>query len=510
MMQMSPETHNNVLNQARSALDAGQPQRAVDLLWPVSGTSSEDPQHWFLLGTALGMVGDARAAEQALRESLKLNATNLQALMNLGRALLEQEKFDEATETIKQVLAINPGHRQARVSLVNALVHLKRYVEAEACCNSLVQNSPGDIEAYVLLGNVYKAKSDFNLALTMFDKALSLDPGSVVALMNKGLALRSMGKNALAMECFEPASRLVPENPNVWYIKGITNISLNSLEQAAEDLEAAFRLNPRDINAGSQLASVYRHLRRLPESVEVSRRILAVDPGNVRARFYTEVFAEGSGGHAVQRIPREVAEATYSQADVGKNFEASLKGGLEYRAPEVLSDAVRDVFGNREASIDVLEIGCGTGLCGSRFADMARTLVGTDLSASMLEVAREKHAYTDLYVADLVDVLSDNHDAFDLVIAMDVLCYFGDLTDIFRQCHQTLRTDGVFAFSVEKPDDDELWQLHPYGHFVHSLAHLRQVAKATGFQELFVREMALRREALEQRIGFVCLYKRES
>lgn len=495
--------------QAVAALQAGQPQQAVALLQPACDASCTNPRHWFLLGVALGITGDTPAAEQALRESLRLDPRNLQALANLGTALAEQKRYDEAVDTLLQVLTLNPGHRPARIGLINALTHLHRYTEAEAQCKQLIARDQNDAEVLTLLGNIHRMKGELGPALARFEKALSADPGSVSAHMNKGLVLRATGDNNAAIKSFSRASQLAPENPAVWFIKGMTRIANNDLEQAAKDLEEAFRLNPHDINAGGQLASVYRHLRRIPESVEVSRRILAVDPENVRAKFYIKAFEKQEAGQAVPRIPREVAEATYSQADVGKNFEASLKGGLEYKAPDVLNDAVRSICDQQGAGLDILEIGCGTGLCGSRFSDIARTLVGTDLSSSMLDVARAKNAYTSLYVADLADVLSGNPDSFDLVIAMDVLCYFGDLTEIFRKCHNTLRAHGVFALSVEKPDDDELWLLHPYGHFVHSLRHLRHAAGAAGFEEVFVKEMVLRREALEQRTGYVCLYRRQ-
>ena len=126
----------------------------------------------------------------------------------------------------------------------------------------------------------------------------------------------------------------------------------------------------------------------------------------------------------------------------------------------------------------------------------------------MLEEARKKNTYHKLYAADLVDVLSEYTSSFDLVIAMDVLCYFGDLSEIFINCHKTLRKGGVFGFSICSPDTDELWKLHPYGHFVHSLEYLREVAGKTGFDELWEQKMVLRREMDEDRVGFVCLFRR--
>ena len=506
---MSSNQKNTLNQQAVAAMNAGQPKRVIALLQPVCDRLSTDSQHWFLLGAALGMTGNIPASEHAFRETLRLDPGHVQALVNLGRALAEQEKFSEAAVTMEQVLVINPDHRQAQICFINSLTHLQRFAEAEECCNRLIKNNQGDVEALTLLGNLYKLRGEYSSALTWFERALCVDTEFVSAHMNKGLVLKSMGDAKAAINCFERASQLVPENPTVWFIKGMSYITINNLEQAAEDLKEAFRLNPSDVNTGGQLANVYRHLRRLPESADVSRRILLSDPDNVHAKFYLDVFRSQENKQLVQRIPREVAEATYSHADVGKNFEASLKGGLEYKVPDVLDYAVREIFGHQDVSLDILEIGCGTGLCGSRFADIAKTLVGTDISSSMLDVAREKNVYSELYISDLIDVLSDNAYGFDLVIAMDVLCYFGDLTEIFQKCHDTLRVKGVFAFSVEKPDDNDSWMLHPYGHFVHSLRHLQQAACAAGFEELFVKEMVLRREAFEKRVGYVCLYRRK-
>ena len=42
-------------------------------------------------------------------------------------------------------------------------------------------------------------------------------------------------------------------------------------------------------------------------------------------------------------------------------------------------------------ALDILDAGCGTGLCGPLLAPYARRLVGVDLSDGMLKHAREKN-----------------------------------------------------------------------------------------------------------------------
>ncbi|NIR58985.1 MAG: methyltransferase domain-containing protein, partial [Gammaproteobacteria bacterium] len=51
---------------------------------------------------------------------------------------------------------------------------------------------------------------------------------------------------------------------------------------------------------------------------------------------------------------------------------------------------------------DILDAGCGTGLCGPLLAPHARTLVGVDLSGGMIAKAEELAVYDELEVAELV------------------------------------------------------------------------------------------------------------
>lgn len=47
-------------------------------------------------------------------------------------------------------------------------------------------------------------------------------------------------------------------------------------------------------------------------------------------------------------------------------------------------------------SLDILDLGCGTGLIGSWFKDYARKLVGVDVSPTMLDMATKKGCYHEL------------------------------------------------------------------------------------------------------------------
>ena len=93
-------------------------------------------------------------------------------------------------------------------------------------------------------------------------------------------------------------------------------------------------------------------------------------------------------------------------------------------------------------SLDVLDAGCGTGLCGPLVAPYARRLTGVDLSAGMLAQAKEKNVYDALMKGELTEYLRDSREAFDLIVSADTLVYFGGLEDVSRPLREPCdRTD---------------------------------------------------------------------
>lgn len=63
---------------------------------------------------------------------------------------------------------------------------------------------------------------------------------------------------------------------------------------------------------------------------------------------------------------------------------------------EIRSGHNNDVLYYLNGSLDILDLGCGTGLIGSWFKDYARTLVGVDVSPTMLDMATKKGCYQEL------------------------------------------------------------------------------------------------------------------
>src|SRR5262249_48048280 len=150
-------------------------------------------------------------------------------------------------------------------------------------------------------------------------------------------------------------------------------------------------------------------------------------------------------------------------------FDTVLVHGLKYDAPTKLFNLLRQHI--EIQNLDVLDLGCGTGLLGIQLRPIARTLVGVDLSYRMLDKAKARTIYDELHCKDIVEFMNDDICSYDLVASTDVFIYAGDLSEIFNSVKRRLKAYGWFAFSVEATNKED-YVLRETGRFQHSKAYL--------------------------------------
>ena len=162
-------------------------------------------------------------------------------------------------------------------------------------------------------------------------------------------------------------------------------------------------------------------------------------------------------------------------------FDAALRTGLGYRAPELMLAAVRAArpdmtFGN------ALDLGCGTGLGGAAFKPFCKALTGVDLSPAMVTQARAKNIYDRLTEGEVVAFL--NAEAarhYDLVVAADLFGYLDDLAPALAATARVLAPGGLIVFSAETHDGDGVI-LRDTLRYAHSPTHVGDALSGAGLQ----------------------------
>ncbi len=317
-----------------------------------------------------------------------------------------------------------------------------------------------------------------------FEAALALAPGRPSVLTNLGAVRVKLGKHAAAVALLEQACQAEPDNLEAWSHMGLAQAALGQHAAALAAFDRVLALNPRSAPAWNHRGTLLRELGQLGEAARSYEQALALgaDP-QVTGYFLAAV----RGLNAPQHPPREYVEFLFD--GYAADFSQHLTGALAYRAPQRL---VSGLGARRFAH--VLDLGCGTGLCGPLIKPLAERVDGLDLSAPMLEQARATGAYTELVHADIHDWLGGTPTRFDLVLAADVFIYVGALEAVFAGMARLLTPGGVFAFTVEALDTAQDWQLMPSLRYAHSQAYVQRLAQANGLTVQAVQRAPLRED----------------
>jgi predicted TPR repeat methyltransferase len=285
------------------------------------------------------------------------------------------------------------------------------------------------------------------------------------ALTKLASELREADRVAAAYVCQQHAARLAPDEPDVWREFGELAHIMDRREDAREAYERYDQLRPGD----AEVAHLLVALRDAPAPARVSDDYLR----SLYARF-------------------------------SSFYDENMVDDLEYRAPGFLARAVESIIGAR-TDLDVLDLGCGTGLAAAQFRPRARRLVGVDLSDSMVEIARSRASYDALHVAEVTAFLAQTrHDAFHLITACDTLIYFGDLRQVVGPAARWLRPGGLIAFTVERSDSPP-FQLTDSGRFAHHADHIKEVAAELALTIVSLNDVILRYEYGKAVSGFVAV-----
>lgn len=171
-------------------------------------------------------------------------------------------------------------------------------------------------------------------------------------------------------------------------------------------------------------------------------------------------------------------------------FDDILVGKLGYDVPAL----ARALVGRHAAGpFRMLDLGCGTGLAGAAFADVAPEIAGVDLSEAILAHADERGVYADLYVGEAVAFLEGWDEApFSLIVATDVWPYLGDLAPFARAAAAVLEPGGFLVASTERREEG--WGVTATQRFSHATDYLRETLAAAGLGMVEVAAITVRHE----------------
>ncbi|CAL8980192.1 TPR repeat-containing protein YrrB [Rhodoplanes serenus] len=420
---------------------------------------------------ALKQQGKLAGAVRRYQEALEIAPRSAIVHNNLANLLTELGRPHEAIAHLRQALAADPSAALVHNNLANALARQGDTAGAIGHYRQALALAPDFAEALLALGTTLATLGAFDEAITHLSRAVALRPFDIQGQVHLGLALVERGDVAGALGCAEIAARLA-DRPGVPHrLLGLLLARCGAVAPARICFEAALRQDPEDRDGVALLLA-----------------------------------SLGDGPLPARASDRQIESLYAGQA---ARWDAGSAGPLGYRGARLTADALARLAPGPER-LDVVDLGCGTGLVGTLVRPLARRLDGVDLSDAMLAQARAKGVYDALHRAEMVDFLAARPAAYDAVTAAAVLVHVGDLAPALAAAASALRDGGVLAATLfpdeRDPDGFALGPLDGLGQsgcFVHGRGHLVRSAAAAGFSVEFLDDAVHEHQAGRDRVAVV-------
>lgn len=402
-----------------------------------------------------------------LKKALSYNPTLVTAKNQLGDYYLRHDMFSEAKIVFSECIAENPHLIEAHHRLGIACYHLKHYKEAQQHFEYVLSLAPSHPEANQYLANTYLESRDHEKALQYYFRQLEKSP-FYETYYNLGVLLMMKERFNEALLYFGEAEKQNSADPAIALNRGHIYLKRNQIDLAIQAYQTALRLKPHDSEIQHILAALTQH-------------------------------------NTPEKAPSDFIHNLFNQ--YAPYYDMHLRSRLCYEIPEkIIQTITLEAPYFWETKKRILDLGCGTGLCGALLQPYASELIGVDLSSNMLAVAKDKNFYHQLIESDITDALN-TFTTIELVVAGDVFTYIGELTPIFAQVSRILSSQGLFIFTAEKSFTED-YCLQKSVRYAHHKAYLNKLIAYHGFTLLRFDNIPLRKQKADWVEGYLVLLQK--
>ena len=318
---------NSKLQQGLAFHNRGQLDRAEVIYREVLAIAPDDFDALHLMGMLEGQRGNATGAVDWMSQALRINPHAASAHSNLGVALLELNRPEEALASFDRALALKPefvdalnGQGIALIQLQrperalpsfdralalrpdlaialygrgNALFQLERLDEALVSYDRVLMQMPAHLEALKDRGDVLLQLKRPDEALASYDKALAINPKHAQVMNNRGNALQKLWRLAEAIASYDKAISISAKYPEAHYNRGNALWQVKRHDEALASYDRAIALRPDYPRAFYSRGNLLREMNRHEDALKSFQRLIEISPGFDYApgdRLFAQLF----------------------------------------------------------------------------------------------------------------------------------------------------------------------------------------------------------------------------
>jgi len=236
---------------------------------------------WKALGLSLQRQG--KDALHALKKATELLPDEFEAHNNLGAALQELGRFDDAVASYRRALELKPDFAEAHNNMGNALQDNGQLNEAVVSYRRALEIKPDFAVAHNNFGSAQLLLGQLDDAMVSFRQALQITPEYADAHNNLAGVLLRLGKHADAMASYRRALEIKPDFADAHNSLGVVLQALDCHDDAISSYLRGLELKPDFAGGHLNIGNVLKDLGQHDEAVVRYRRTLEIDPSFAEA-----------------------------------------------------------------------------------------------------------------------------------------------------------------------------------------------------------------------------------
>lgn len=452
------------------------------------------------LANILKAEGSLQQAAHVLQQLLQSHPDYIPTLNNLGSVYFALNQLPEAAHYYQLAIQKQPDYIDAYYNLGLTQAKQQKLAEATTTFQCITQKAPDHAAAQFQLGCILVLQEKIPEAIQTFLMIDQTHPFHLETQMNLAASYLKLGKQHEAKHYYQKALELAPKDTQILFNLGVIHTHQGQMDQAIQYYQRAIQVNPDFFDAHNNLGVAFLAKQHVGFALQHFKEALRLQPNNPVIQYTVQMLSQDQRLFAA---PVDYIRNLFNfYAD---HYEPHLLQSLEYQIPEFLFHAVSESTTlPTTASWDILDLGCGTGLCGTAWKPFAKTLSGVDLSERMLAIAAQKNIYDTLVENSLEPFLADKQQAYDLILAGDVLVYLGDLEKLFGLIHQALKPRGLFVFNTEISEEQN-FMMNQSGRFSHHKRYLETLISHHQFTLILYKTVITRKQNHQPVFGHLCV-----
>jgi len=210
----------------------------------------------------------------------RLRATRY--LQDAQQAIAQQD-FGRAEQLLKQAIKVDPYNREALQLLITVLVRQNKWNEAKELA-AKIQDKRVKAEALLALADIAYLSRNWGEAERLYEQVLEIDPNNATALNNYGYMLAELGKRLDEAEAMIlKALKIRPNEPAFWDSLGWVYFQRGEYKKALQWVEKAVRAQPKDAELRYHLGMIFWKLGEREKALRELREAVKIDPTHPQA-----------------------------------------------------------------------------------------------------------------------------------------------------------------------------------------------------------------------------------